>query len=150
MWNLTKFQLNQTTEEKNKNNNCLNELNELQLCEVSWNLISNGCWKFQLSILKFGFSKKATKFEKIFEVLSTRASCSVRTKAYLSKSWRRFFKTNVVKSYYTDFKNKKSFIPKKNIFLAVVSLNMPREVQKMALAVLIFSEGFERTYIKVH
>ena len=43
-----------------------------------------------------------------------------------------------------------SVIPKKNIFLAVVSLNMPREVQKMALAVLIFSEGFERTYIKVH
>jgi hypothetical protein len=44
------------------------------------------------------FSEKATKFEKIFAVLLTRA--------YLSKSWRRFFKTNVVKSYYINFKSK--------------------------------------------
>ena len=29
-------------------------------------------------LLKFGFSEKATKFEKIFVVLLTRASCSVR------------------------------------------------------------------------
>ena len=53
--------------------------------------------------VKFGFSEKATKFEKIFVVLLTRASCSVRATAYLSKSRRRFFKTNVVKSYYTNF-----------------------------------------------
>ena len=55
------------------------------------------------SLLKFGFSEKATKFEKIFVVLLTRASCSVRATAYLSKSRRRFFKTNVDKSYYTNF-----------------------------------------------
>jgi hypothetical protein len=54
-------------------------------------------------LLKFGFSEKATKFEKIFVLLLTRASCSVRTTAYLSKSWQKNFKTNVVKSYYTNF-----------------------------------------------
>ena len=54
--------------------------------------------------VKFGFSEKATKFEKIFVVLLTRALFSVGATAYLSKSWRRFFKTNVVKSYYTNFK----------------------------------------------
>ena len=48
-WNLTKFQLNQTTNRKNRNNNCLNEL---KFCEVSRNSISNRCWKFQLSILR--------------------------------------------------------------------------------------------------
>ena len=48
--------------------------------------------------VKFGFSEKATNFEKIFVVLFTRASCSVRATAYLSKSRRRFFKTNMVKS----------------------------------------------------
>ena len=53
--------------------------------------------------LKFVFFEKATKFEKIFVVLLTRASCSVRATAYLSKSQQRFFKTNVVKSYYTNF-----------------------------------------------
>ena len=36
--------------------------------------------------LKFVFSEKATKFEKIFVVLLTRASCSVRATTYLSKS----------------------------------------------------------------
>ena len=35
-WNLTKFQLNQTTDRKNENNNCLNKLN---FCEVAWNVI---------------------------------------------------------------------------------------------------------------
>ena len=55
-------------------------------------------------MLKFGFSEKATKFEKIFVVLLTRALCSVRATAYLSKSRRRYFKTNVDKSYYTNFK----------------------------------------------
>jgi hypothetical protein len=34
----------------------------------------------------------------------TRGSCSVRATAYLSKSPRRFLKTNVDKSYYTKFK----------------------------------------------
>ena len=38
------------------------------------------------SKLKFGFSEKATKFEKIFVVLLTTALCSVRATAYLSKS----------------------------------------------------------------
>ena len=35
---------------------------------------------------------EATKFEKIFVVLLTRASCSVRATVYLSKSRWRFFK----------------------------------------------------------
>ena len=35
----------------------------------------------------------------------------------------------------------KSFFPKK-IFFMPYSLNMPRQIQKMALAILIFSEGF--------
>ena len=51
------------------------------------------------------FSEKATKFEKIFVVLLTRASYSVRATAYLSKSQWRFFKTKVVKLYYTNFKD---------------------------------------------
>ena len=54
-------------------------------------------------IIKFGFSEKATKFENIFVVLMTRALCSVRTTAYLSKSRQRFLKTNVAKSYFTYF-----------------------------------------------
>jgi hypothetical protein len=60
--------------------------------------------------LKFGFSEKATKFEKIFVVLLTRASCSVRATAYLSKSQLRFLKINVDKSYYTNFKDADSEI----------------------------------------
>ena len=48
--NLTKFQLNQTIDRKKNENN--NELNELKICEVSWNSISNSCCKFQHSILK--------------------------------------------------------------------------------------------------
>ena len=40
-----------------------------------------------------------------------------------------------VSAFYLE--KQKSFIPKTN-----KSLNMPREIQKMALAVLIFSEGF--------
>ena len=43
-----------------------------------------------------------------------------------------------VSAFYLE---KKSFIPKKIIF-SPQSLNMPRQIQKMALAVLIFSEGF--------
>ena len=43
-------------------------------------------------ILKFCFSEKATKFEKIFVLLLTRASCSVCPTPYLSKSRQRFFK----------------------------------------------------------
>ena len=34
---LTNFHLNQSTDTKNENNNCLNQLNELKLCEVSRN-----------------------------------------------------------------------------------------------------------------
>ena len=56
-----------------------------------------------LAYLKFGFSEKATKFEKIFVLHLTRASYSVRATAYLSKSRGRFLKTNVDKSYYTNF-----------------------------------------------
>ena len=41
--NLTKFQLNQTTDTKNENNNCVNELNELKFFEVSRKSISNRC-----------------------------------------------------------------------------------------------------------
>ena len=37
-----------------------------------------------LVFVKFGFSEKARKFEKMFVVLLTRASCSVRAIAYLS------------------------------------------------------------------
>ena len=42
-WNLTRFQLIQTT---------LNKLNTLKVCEVSLNSKLNICWKFQLSILR--------------------------------------------------------------------------------------------------
>ena len=51
--------------------------------------------------LKFGFSEKTTKFEKIFVVLLIhvqRRSCSVRATAYLSKSRQRFFKTNIIQT----------------------------------------------------
>ena len=37
---------------KYENKKYLYELNELKFCEVSWNLFSNRCWNFQLSILK--------------------------------------------------------------------------------------------------
>ena len=60
-----------------------------------------------VSVLKFGFSEKATKFEKIFLVFLTRASCSVRATVYLSKSRRRFF-FKVDKSYYTNFTSNSS------------------------------------------
>ena len=43
------------------------------------------------------------KIWKIFVVILTRASCSVCATVYLSKSQRRFFKTNLVNSYYTNF-----------------------------------------------
>ena len=49
--------------------------------------------------LKFELSEKAIKFEKIFVILLTRASCSLCETAYLPKSRRRFFITNVDKSY---------------------------------------------------
>ena len=39
-WDLAKFQLNQTTDRKNENKDCLIELNELKFCEVSRNYIS--------------------------------------------------------------------------------------------------------------
>ena len=48
---------------------------------------------FALSnVVKFGFSEKATKFEKIFVALLTRALCSVRGIAYLSKVDEDFYK----------------------------------------------------------
>ena len=48
-WNLTKFQLNQTTDRKSRNKNCLKEL---KFCQVWRNCFSIRCWKFQFSILK--------------------------------------------------------------------------------------------------
>ena len=42
-------------------------------------------------LLKFGFSEKATKFEKIFVLVLTRVSCSVHATVYLSKSLQRVF-----------------------------------------------------------
>ena len=50
-----------------------------------------------------GFLRRPQNLKKIIVVLLKRASCSVRATAYLSKSWRRFKKTNVAKSYYTNF-----------------------------------------------
>ena len=49
--------------EKNENNNCLNKMNELKFCEVSWNSFSNRFWKFQLSILK---NRKILFLKKLF------------------------------------------------------------------------------------
>ena len=46
--------------------------------------------------------------------------------------------------FQTDAEKQKRFIPKKIFFRP---LNMPRQFQKMPLAVLIFSEGFGK---KVH
>ena len=57
-WNPTKFQLDQTIDRKNENNNLRNKLNELRFCEVLWNYFSNRCWKIQLSKLKKYISKK--------------------------------------------------------------------------------------------
>ena len=48
----SEFQLNQATDRKNENNNCLKEQNELKFCEVSLNSISNRCQNFQISVLK--------------------------------------------------------------------------------------------------
>ena len=50
-----------------------------------------------------GFLRRPQNLKKILFVLLTRASCFVRATAHLSKSRWRFFKTNVVKSYYTNF-----------------------------------------------
>ena len=82
-------------------------------------------------IVKFGFSEKATKFEKISVVLLTRASCSVRATAYLSKSWRRFFKTNVVKSYYTNFNHIKKF--KNWVTKKYLTITFPRTLSFVCL-----------------
>ena len=42
-WNLAKFQLNETTDRKNRNDHCLNQLYKLKFCEISQNLILNRC-----------------------------------------------------------------------------------------------------------
>ena len=53
-----------------------------------------------------------------------------------------FFKQMLkVSAFYLE--KQKRFIPKK-IFFKPLSLNMPKYIQKMALAVLIFSEGFAK------
>ena len=88
--------------------------------------------------------KKSSKyFRQEHRVLcAQKRTCQKVDEDFLKQMW-----SNLI---IQTLKTKKVLFLKKNIFLAVVSLNMPREVQKMALAVLIFSEGFERTYIKVH
>ena len=44
-----------------------------------------------MSLLKFGFSEKATKFEKIFVVLLTRASCYCARNSILVKKLTKIF-----------------------------------------------------------
>ena len=80
----------------------------------------------QIFQVKLGFSKKATKFEKIFVVLLTRASCSVRATAYLSKSRRRFFLKIVDKSYYTNFK---TCLMKTAVMTEKLKLNLNKETE---------------------
>ena len=53
----------------------------------------------------------------------------------ISKRCRKFY-----------LEKQKSCIPKK-IFFRSQSLNMPRQIQKMVLAVLIFTEGFDLTVL---
>ena len=55
-----------------------------------------------LAYLKFGFSEKASNFEKIFIALLTIVSCSARNSVLVKKLTKIFFK-NVDKSYYTNF-----------------------------------------------
>ena len=50
-----------------------------------------------------------------------------------------FKKILKVSAVYLD---QKKFLFLRKIFFRLLSLNMPREIQKMAFAVLIFSEGF--------
>ena len=59
--------------EKDENNNCLNKLNKLELCEVSRNSISNWTWKFQLSILK---NKKVLCLKKNCQYQNKKALCT--------------------------------------------------------------------------
>ena len=54
-----------------------------------------------------GFLRRPQNLKKSLSVHLTRASCSVRVAAYLSKSRRRFLKTNVDKSYFTNFNNQR-------------------------------------------
>ena len=56
-----------------------------------------------------GFLRRPQNLKKIFVILLTRVSCSVHSTVYLSKSRRRFFKTNVVKSYYINFNSFSNF-----------------------------------------
>ena len=54
-------------------------------------------------LLNFGFLRRPQNLKKIFVALLIRASCSVCATVYLSKSWWRYSKTSVDKSYYTNF-----------------------------------------------
>ena len=54
---------------------------------------------------------------------------------------RNYFSNRCWKFQLSILKNKKN-IPKKNVFFKRLSLNMPQSAPKVALAVLIFSEGF--------
>ena len=60
------------------------------------------------------------------------------------RGFKKFIFKQILKVSAFYLEKQKSFIPK-NIFLRPQSLNMLREIQKMAFAVLIFSEGFEKS-----
>ena len=99
-------------------------------------------------VLKFGFSEKATKIEKKIVILLTRASCSVRATAYFSKSWQRFFKRNVVKSYYTNFNylvNKGESDSK----IVTIYFHQPLDIEKIKTQMFFFvclSNGFHENW----
>ena len=78
-----------------------------------------------------GFLRRPQNLKKIFVVLLTRASCSVRATEYLSKSWQRFLKTNVVKLYYTNFTPFINFKKAQAVLLLIV--NWYFRLSKMAL-----------------
>ena len=70
-------------------------------CEADWR-------RWQFGLLFTGKVWVFLKGHKIWKKSSSyfwqERRFSVRATAFLSKSWRRFFKTNVVMSYYTNFK----------------------------------------------
>ena len=68
-----------------------------------------------VALLKFRFSEKATKFEKIFVVLLTRASCSVRATAYI-----------LVKKSTKIFQNKCGQVVLYKLYLSETSRQLPR------------------------
>ena len=92
----------------------LNEVTAGENCVTFHTVMLCSVFFSEIQLVKLGFSEKATNFEKIFVVLLTRASCSMLATAYLSKSRQRFFKTNVVKSFYTNIKENHATYATKN------------------------------------